>query len=215
MLRNMNGYAMVRRLSFSLMCFAVAATVNFLAGRYATGQASAPVTDIILSNVPVMDVDGLFVYGTVTLIVFIVWVLLRDVQRAPYVLNALAVFFFIRAGFVAVTHIGPFPDRIALDAGEYIANYLWGGADLFFSGHTGSPFLLALIFWREPWFRYTFLGWSAFFAVVVLVGHLHYTNDVLAALFITYSIHHLARWLFPREYETFLARRTRTHPASI
>ena len=78
------------------------------------------------------------------------------------------------------------------------------GADQFFSAHTGMPFLGALVFWHEKYIRYTFLAAAAFFAVTVLLGHIHYTIDVAAAFFITYAIYHIALWLFPKDHAMFL-----------
>jgi membrane-associated phospholipid phosphatase len=87
-----------------------------------------------------------------------------------------------------------------LDWGTIVTKFI-GGNDLFFSGHTGAPFLLALIFWRIPPLRYLFLAWSLFFAVIVLLGHLHYTIDVLSAFFITYTIFHMSEFFF-KTYQT-------------
>jgi hypothetical protein len=189
------------RIAASLAIFSVAVVLNFLAGLYATDRASNPVADIILSNTHAFDVDGLFVYGTITFIAFAVVLVVSRPRTIPYTLDALAVFFFIRAAFVSMTHIAPYPIHTDLSAVEFLAQYLGGGADLFFSGHTGSPFLLALVYWRETALRYAFLAWSVFFATVVLLGHLHYTIDVASAFFITYTISHIARWLFPRDHE--------------
>lgn len=77
------------------------------------------------------------------------------------------------------------------------------GGDLFFSGHTGAPFLLALMFWKDPRLRLTFLAATALFGAAVLLGHLHYSIDVFAAFFISYGIHDLARFVFRREQESF------------
>jgi membrane-associated phospholipid phosphatase len=72
--------------------------------------------------------------------------------------------------------------------------------DLFFSGHTGLPFLLALVFWDHPWWRRVFVIVSIIFGVTVLLGHFHYSIDVFGAFFITYTIFHIATRLFPRDY---------------
>ena len=76
--------------------------------------------------------------------------------------------------------------------------------DLFFSGHTGLPFLMALIFWSSPRIRCFFLALSVFFAVTVLLGHLHYSIDVASAYLITYSIFCIARQTFPNDWQRFL-----------
>jgi len=65
------------------------------------------------------------------------------------------------------------------------------------------PFLLALIFWDEKYLRYFFIVSSIFFGAIVLLGHYHYSIDVAAAFFITYTIYHIAKKLFPRDFELF------------
>jgi hypothetical protein len=82
-------------------------------------------------------------------------------------------------------------------------NDLFFGADLFFSAHTGMPFLGALAFWKEKEIRYFSLFGSLFFAVVVLLGHLHYSIDVASAFFITYGIFHIAQYFFPKDWKLF------------
>jgi hypothetical protein len=69
-------------------------------------------------------------------------------------------------------------------------NSIFYGGDLFFSGHTGLPFLAALAFWHIPTLRIFYLASTWYFGTVVLLGHYHYSIDVLAALF-----HHI--WDFP------------------
>lgn len=184
----------------AILVFILGVIANYAASAYATQRASNYVEDIILSNVPVFDVGLFFVYGASALIVFIVVLCLPRPNRIPFVLYAFALFYLIRALFVSLTHLGPFPTQV--DLGE-LAFKFFGGDSMFFSGHTGAPFLMALMFWQNRALRYIFLAWSAFFGVVVLLGHLHYTIDVLAAFFITYGIYHLALWLFPKDYALF------------
>jgi hypothetical protein len=82
-------------------------------------------------------------------------------------------------------------------------NSIFYGSDLFFSGHTGLPFLAALAFWHIPQWRVFYLALTAFFGSIVLLGHYHYSIDVLAALFITHVIFQMSCWLFGRDYALF------------
>ncbi len=189
----------------SIVFFFVSVVVSFYAIQYATRRASSPVTDIVLSNVPVYDVDTLFAVGTILLIVFITLLVLAHPKRIPFMLNCLTLFFLIRSGFIMLTHIGPFPVQTPdADWGTLLNHFLFS-SDLFFSAHTGVPFLMALIFWRERNLRYLFLAWSVCMAVIVLLGHLHYSIDVVSAYFITYTIFCLSEWLFWRDRALFFS----------
>ena len=204
------------RLSWTDRCFCFSAPVaiaafigalfiNFWAIQQATNKASASVTDIILSNIPVFAVDQIFVYGTFLVILVSVVMLALHPKRIPFALYAVTLFILIRSAFTLMTHLGPPEIAYLSDFGETITNSFFG-ADQFFSGHTGMPFLGALVFWgidnRLKWF---YLLSSVFFATVVLLGHIHYTIDVMSAFFITYGIYHLALWLFPRERALFVS----------
>lgn len=175
--------------------------VNWYAGIYATERASSSVTDIILSNTRAYDVDWVFIYGAIIFWGFIVTLCVHDPKLLPFTFASIALFVLIRSVFISLTHIGPFPTAVPLDS-DILNKFSFGG-DLFFSGHTGLPFLVALIFWKRPLLRMLFLSAAGLFGVVVLLAHLHYTIDVLSAFFITYSIFHIAELLFKKERKIF------------
>ncbi|MFZ2072573.1 MAG: phosphatase PAP2-related protein [Minisyncoccia bacterium] len=177
--------------------------INFYAGTYATEKASSPVTDIILSNIPVFNVNWIFSYGAIALFIFITLLCLYNPKKIPFTIKSLAIFTIIRAVFISLTHLGPFPTQAAVDMGSLISKFTFGG-DLFFSGHTGIPFLMALIFWQNKILRYIFLVLSFIFGTIVLMGHLHYSIDVLSAFFITYTIFYIAIFLFKKDRDIFL-----------
>jgi len=166
---------------------------------FATRNASNYVEDIILSNIPAYDVDALFVYGTFLQFIVLALVLLYKPERLPFALKGVALFFLIRSIFISLTHLGPIPVDVPPTPAPFLNSIFYGG-DYFFSGHTGLPFLGALVFWHQPLLRYFYLASSLFFGTIVLLGHFHYSIDVLAAFFITYSIYEMAKWLFPKDY---------------
>lgn len=180
----------------------VAFVIQGYAVQFATERASNPVTDIVLSNTPVLNVDGLFVYGAVLVAACGIIAVLLQMRYAPFMLKSLALFVCIRAFFVSLTHINTFPTQVVI-APNFVTNLfpsIFTGKDLFFSGHVGAPYLLALIFWEYAFWRRLFLGFSIGFAFVVLLGHLHYSIDVASAYFITYAIFALAQRLFPHDW---------------
>ncbi len=189
-------------LSFIIFLIAIFG-VQPLAIQFASEAATNPVGDIILSNTPVFNVGDFFVYGMFLLVAFITALCLMHPKRIAFTLHALTLFVLIRSVFVSLTHVGAFATQAVSDFGPAIT-HMFFGADHFFSGHAGAPFLMALMYWHKPVLRNIFIIWSIFFSIVVLLGHLHYTIDVLAAYFITYGIFHLALWLFPREWAYFI-----------
>ncbi|MBU6232268.1 MAG: hypothetical protein KGI45_01160 [Patescibacteria group bacterium] len=180
---------------------------NIVAGTYATQSATGPVGDIILSNTPVVNVDDIFVYGPIIFWTIITLYALARPSSLPFWLKTVALFVVVRSVFITLTHIGPFPDHVNVDQfslDPHINFYIFSsGADLFFSGHTGLPFLMALIFWDDKRMRVFGILAAIFFGVVVLLGHLHYSIDVMAAFFITYTIHHIATKIFPQDLRRF------------
>ena len=187
-----------------LLALAAAFTFNYYTSIYATTHASNQVTDSILSNIPVYDVDMIFIYGPMFVWVFFIALLLHEPRRIPFALKSIALFIVIRAIFTTLTHLGPYPYVIPLGYnGDWVKSMTFG-SDLFFSGHTGFPFLMALMFGKiHKTYYYIFIIASVFFGTIVLLGHYHYTIDVAAAFFITYPIYIIATKWFSKDREMF------------
>ena len=188
----------------AILFLAISLIINFYAGQYATESASSSVTDIVLSNIRVFDVGYIFTYGAVVFWAFVLLLGFYYPRKFPFVLKSIALFTVIRAVFISLTHIGPFPTQLVMETGNILSKFTFGG-DLFFSGHTGLPFLMALVFWKNKVLRYIFLISSVIFGAVVLMGHIHYSIDVLGAFFITYTIFHIALFLFKKDHLAFSA----------
>ena len=188
----------VRLFIGSLILLAFALVINYYAGTYATEKASNPVTDIVLDNIPVFDVDEVFVYGGYTLVALVVLVCLANSRRIPFTVKTIALFYIIRSVFVSLTHIAPFPTHTFIDP-TGLSKFFDPGSELFFSGHTGLPFLMALIYWDNKILRTSFVCLSIILGAVVLMGHLHYSIDVLSAFFITYAIYGIAEQIFKKD----------------
>jgi hypothetical protein len=186
----------------AFLFLALSLTINYAAGNYATKMASNGVTDIILDNIPVVDVSGIYVYGALFFGLFMAILLIREPKQIPFIIKSAALFYLIRAIFISLTHIGPIIEQIHPVSNIFYRNLVFG-ADYFFSGHTGLPFLMALSYWRNKRLRIIFIATSLVFGASALLGHFHYSIDVFAAFFITYSIFHIARRLFAKDYELF------------
>lgn len=180
----------------------LAAVANNFANNYAVLRGNNPVTDVVLSNVRVFNVDFLVNYGPVMIIILTILVLIFRPQAIPFTVKSIALFIIIRSAFISLTHIGQFEPQLILPTSGFL-NFLGGGntGGLFFSGHTGMPFLLAIIFWNNKTLRLGFIALSVVLGTAMLLGHLHYTIDVAGAFFITPSIFYLAEKFFKKDYE--------------
>ncbi len=187
---------------FGLFLLIISFIINSAADTYTLTHASNHVTDIILDNVRVFNVDFIFVEGFTMFWFFVVLLQIREPKTLPFVLKSLALFIIIRSIFISLTHIAVPPQHSFTDPG-YLFTKFTSQDDLFFSSHTGSPFLFALIYWRNKTLRIVFLATSVFLGTAVLLGHLHYSIDVFAAFFITYGIFDIARYFFPKDYVLF------------
>ena len=189
-----------------LILFTISLFINYAASIYAFNRASSAVADIILDNIPVVNMTFLFVYGSIAFVLFVAYLIFKNPKITPFVLKSLAIFVIIRSGFVTLTHIGPSTQDVLTGHLSETARAFTSGADLFFSGHTGIPFLFALMYWNVKHLRIIFICCSIVAAAAVLLGHIHYSIDVAAAYFITYAIFHLViRW-FKTDYEIFKSK---------
>jgi hypothetical protein len=196
-----NNRAFVRSLTQGIAFLAASLIAIFAAVSFATTNASNYVADLVLSNVGPYNMRFAFIYGTFVVLVITLTLLAMRPNRLPFALKAVALFLVVRAVFVSLTHIAPSPIDPQKPAPFF--NAMFYGSDQFFSGHTGMPFLVALCFWHMPQWRYFYLGVTVFFGTVVLLGHYHYSIDVLAALFITHGIFQTACWMFRQDLTLF------------
>lgn len=174
--------------------------LNHFASIYVDKNAGAYIQDILLDNLPVINVDWIINDGVIVFGLFIIGYVIINPKKAPFFLKSAALFIFIRSIFITLTHLGPAPSQTYLDPDDLLIK-LNVGRDMFFSGHTGLPYLMALMFWKNKLARYISLSAALVFGSAVLLGHLHYSIDVFAAFFITYTIFHIAQRLFPKDYK--------------
>ena len=182
----MKNPAFISRTLLHIVFCAVSIFIALVSKEYADGFDGPIIPDLILDHIPYVDTSFFFYQGAAMLIAVALFVLIRVPRYIPFTLASVALFYLVRSGFMVTTHL---PAASAVS-----------GQDLFFSGHTGLPFLLALIFWRFDAVRYVFIAASCIAGISVLLSHVHYTIDVLAAFFITYTIFVLAKKIFKTEY---------------
>jgi len=177
---------------------------NFFASSYATRQASNSVDDILLDKLPVFDVNFIFVNGAVVFVLGILILMIINIRQIPFILKMTALFVFIRSISVTLTHLAPPSDMITINT-DMFQKFVFG-ADLFFSGHVGFPFIFSLAYQYNKYLRNFFIIASLIGATSVILGHLHYSIDVFGAYFISFTIFSLAKNIFKADYDLFLKK---------
>lgn len=193
----------VLSLGSSLSLLAIALFIQKTSDIYVRSIQSQAVGDILLNNIPAWDIDGIIILSTLLLTLTIICLLIARPWYVLFTIKSIALFVIIRAFFISLTHLGVNPHEIVFDPnniGFWFYDFLYNTKnDFFFSGHTGLPFLMALIFYNDSFWRKMFFTTSLIFGISVIIAHMHYSIDVFAAPFITYNIYTIAEKIFKKD----------------
>lgn len=154
--------------------------------------------DFVLDAIPAIDVS----IPTFVIIWSVVLLVFYRIYQNP-MLFLIVAYGFILMCLLRVLTISLFPLNppagiIVLN--DPIANIAYGGngifitKDLFYSGHTGNMFLFFLCL-TNKWDKIVALTASFLVGILVMVQHVHYTIDVIAAFIFTYFIYYAAKKL--------------------
>lgn len=191
-----------RSLYVAFFILALSLVFQFYAGSYSNHVATRYIGDLLLDHLPILNLNFIIVEGALWVIFLSAVLILMKPRYIIFTLKAVAVFLALRSVFVAVTHLGIYPGQIGPDSGPFDQIYTAFGLETgyFFSAHTGLPIFMALIFWDDKFWRFSYLALSIIFGISVLFAHVHYSIDVLAAPFMAYSIFKLSEYLFKEDY---------------
>lgn len=180
---------------FSVLFIILANFTYQIAGDYVDELHAVQASDIILDNIPVVNLSFLYIYGSILIItLLILYPLLFRVKKLHVVLSQLSLLIMIRSFFITLTHLKVPANAVTMTIPK-IYNLITFNNDLFFSGHTAVAFLGFLIFRKEK-IGIFFLVSTFVMMATVLLMHVHYSIDVFAALFITYGSFKIGEWLF-------------------
>ena len=148
--------------------------------------------DFVLERLPATDVSipTFFIIWSVVLLVF------YRIYQNPSIFLVVAYGFILmciaRVLTISLLPLNPPPGLITLK--DPIANIAYGGKgifitkDLFYSGHTGNMFLFFLCL-QAKWDKIIALAASFMVGILVLIQHIHYSVDVIAAFIFTYFLY--------------------------
>ena len=169
----------------SLIFFVIAMIIHCISGIYVSTAQAVHVPDLILDHVRPVNVGFFYIYGYMVLFTALfLYPGLYHTRTLHVVISQFSILVILRSIFISFTHLQTPPDAIPVTF-PWLFQEMSFQNDMFFSGHTAIPFLGFLLFKER--IRYFFLFGSIVMGIVVLLAHIHYSIDVMAAFFITYS----------------------------
>lgn len=162
--------------------------------RYIEKRKGIQLNDIVLQNVPAINVS-IFIFiiiWSTALLIFI-----RAIQRPEIFLTFLFSFFFVSITRILTISFVPLdPPHSLIPLVDPISSIFYGGSfitkDLFYSGHIATQFLIFLCLKKRT--DKVLAAISTFsVAMLLLVQHVHYSIDILAAPFAAYLCFFMGR----------------------
>lgn len=190
-----------RRLLVGAALFLLGWTAYCALARYQDGKALPAGFDPLLAALPRVSGDWLLTWGWLLFnaAVMLYWALAKR-ARLPFFLAMVGFWTFVRAIFIALTPVGPPHGLTPFYGGalSFLRGRLFFDSELFFSGHTGLPYLYSLLAGSATMMRRGCLAFSLVMGAGVLLTRNHFPIDVLGAYFVTYSIWAFGKGLFAR-----------------
>lgn len=154
--------------------------------------------DYVLDAIPAIDVS----IPTFVIIWSVVVLVFYRIYQNPRLFLLIAYGFILMclARILTISLLPLNPPAGIITLKDPIANIAYGGngifitKDLFYSGHTGNMFLFFLCL-EAKWDKIIALTASFLIGLLVLIQHIHYSIDVIAAFIFTYFIYLAAKKL--------------------
>ena len=163
------------------------ASQTYLHNYISQGKSLPMLSDLILDNLPVIDVS--LIYDSVSLLPIILTVIYffhrKVYNRIPLFLLLVGFFYIVRGIFIVLTPFGNPPMFNGSDPLFHgFANYELG---VYPSGHVGNVFLLLLLV-KDRGYQWI-IGICLLIVILALfMAHGHYSIDILSGIFFSYAI---------------------------
>ena len=164
------------------------ASQTYLHNYISQGKTLPMLSDLILDNIPVIDVS--LIYDIVSLIPIILALIYighrKDYNRLPFFFLMVGFFYIVRGIFIVLTPFGNPPMFNGSDPLFHgFANYELG---VYPSGHAGNVFLILLLV-KDRVYKWI-IGICLIIVIIALfLAHGHYSIDILSGIFFSYAIH--------------------------
>ena len=163
------------------------ASQAYLHNYISEGKTLPMLSDLILDNLPVVDVSLIYdIVALIPIILLIIYIIhKKEYNRIPFFLLLIGLFYIVRGIFIVLTPFGNPPMFNGSDPPFHgFANYELG---VYPSGHVGNVFLLLLLV-NNMTYKWI-IGICLIIVILALfLAHGHYSIDILSGLFFSYAI---------------------------
>jgi len=167
-------------------------------------------TDLFLQWLPAYNVSVAVFFLIWSCCLILVFRIFKDPMMMLVTLWAYNGVTLLRMACIGLISLNPPAGLIPL--ADPITNQFYGAHyithDLFFSGHTTTVFLIFLCLKKKTDRLYALLA-SVILGLLLLIQHVHYTVDVLAAPVFTYAVFRLALLFTEKEKQALIPARKR------
>jgi membrane-associated phospholipid phosphatase len=165
---------------------------------YVESRNGAYLHDLILQAIPAFDVSVPIFLIIWSVSGLVIWRCVNDPIFALQMLSSFLLLSLVRMASIILLPLEPPNDLIVLK--DPLTSLIYGGKDvfmkkdLFFSGHTSNMFLMYLCLERKR-DKIIALAATILVAIGVLIQHVHYSIDVMAAFVFTYCVYRVGKWI--------------------
>jgi hypothetical protein len=190
-----------KRFQFGLMIWMIVLIAFPFFFDFIENREGILLNDFIINNIPVYDVSiptFLIIWSMFLLFLY------RAIFEPELLLLFIWGFIFLSLSrFISIYLLPLNPPQQLIALRDPITNIFYGNKhgfitkDLFYSGHTSTQFLMCLCF-KKRTDKILALISTIFVGTFVLIQHVHYTIDVIAAPILTYLVYLLSKQIVKR-----------------
>jgi membrane-associated phospholipid phosphatase len=181
-----------RYLYIGIVTLALGMGLNFASQTYlhnymSEGKTLPMLSDLILDNIPYMDVAFYYDVGSLLSVFAVVMyiVVKKEVKRFPYFLILIGIFYIVRGIFIVLTPFGNPP--LFNGTGAPFNGFSKYELGVYPSGHVGNAVIFFLLA-RDKFFKWLLLAIVIFIIITLLLARGHYSIDIFSGWFFAYAI---------------------------
>jgi hypothetical protein len=181
-----------RFLYIALITFIAGASLNIASQTYlhnytSEGNTLPMLNDLILDNIPSLDVALYYdIFALLPIIFVIIYVVHKKAyDRVPFIIMMSGLFYIVRGIFIVLT---PFGNPPAFNGSDPLFNgFSKYDLGVYPSGHAGNVFLLFLLV-KDRLYKWIIMICLILVILTLFLAHGHYSIDILSGLFFAYAI---------------------------